>query len=350
MTKNQIFTSYILWFRVFTIILLVNFHIRGATAADVTWIGGNGKWSQGSNWDSGMEPEAGDNVFIGANDTVLLNTVSNAINFIGIENNALLTIEVGATLHVSNFLGVLPMGFLGAIGVKGSIVNDGQITLDSVSFDHGLYVRNIGDLRNNGTIIISGILSSAPLNLNALRLVGMMENFGSVNIDGKHSGSVLNVTGTLLNYHIIDIQEGSTGLRCSGFSRNEAGGTIDIRNCTNGCWNGGNFINDNFMSIDNSSVNGFQNIGTFENNGILTITSAIATSFIQVGLTAPHSFNTGLIQIEPGARGIHLDRGVFTNDALGEIQILGPATDYALEISPPATFTNDGILDIDLTP
>lgn len=104
----------------------------------VTWLGGSGNWSNGSNWCSGSVPAAGDNIVISSG-TVILDTDFTVAGSLTLSGLGSLTVKPGKTLTVSGTVDfgdqpvVLESNATGtaAIGtVSGTLLNAGNVTVE----------------------------------------------------------------------------------------------------------------------------------------------------------------------------------------------------------------------------
>ena len=311
------------------------------SATDVFWTGSNGKWAEGSNWSTGMEPQPGDDVFVIEADTIQINGITNSVNYLFISQNARLNIKMGSTLQVTN----TTSNYNRSIYVEGSIINNGTIVLDSIASRTGLYIDG-GVLTNLGTISIfgkSGMIGPC------FRIDGTLNNFGKIStISSAGHPNIRLDFGSIFNFDLIEIINGEEGLICNDFCRNESGGTINISSCSKGIVNMGTIINDNVMNVDSCNLEGINNQGSFSNSGAIFLSSNINCSYKQP-FNNTSMFNSGLIQIEkPITNGIVITYGDFINSTLGEIRIIGNPSGNFLDLRYPM-FVNDGLLEIDFT-
>ncbi len=106
-----------------------------AQAATVTWIGGSSRWDYGSNWDIGVQPAPGDNVYL---------TQSDATNRVVSYYNTLYP-------NATDILGSLTLNATGT----------GAMTLEQTSYAHPLYTTNeyIGTTGRGGYVQSLGVNS-----------------------------------------------------------------------------------------------------------------------------------------------------------------------------------------------
>jgi hypothetical protein len=104
----------------------------------VTWLGGSGNWSNGSNWCSGSVPAAGDNIVISSG-TVILDTDFTVAGSLTLSGLGSLTVKPGKTLTVSGTVDFGDQPVLlqsdatgtAAIGtVSGTLTNAGNVTVE----------------------------------------------------------------------------------------------------------------------------------------------------------------------------------------------------------------------------
>lgn len=177
--------------------LIAAFSITKLSAVTRTWVGGNGNWGAGSNWDTAA-PNTGDNVVF--NNTTVTNT--NNIN-----NLSIIGITFGTNAGAFNLSGnALTLG--STIG----LVNNNTTNIQTVSLGMTLTGATPFTTVTNGQTVITGALSGAgglsisgggTLSLNGADSYSGATNLaagtGTVNLNGTSSSSTFTIDGGRLN-------------------------------------------------------------------------------------------------------------------------------------------------------
>jgi hypothetical protein len=227
-------------------------------ADTITWVGGDGYWSEPTNWSSGTVPDSIDNIVIdgdsGITSSVILDTHFILEGSLSIKSDDNLLIEPGVSLS-SN---------LGIIYLTGTVVNDG-------GFSNNGTIENAGSLINNGTIENGGTIENYETS--TIENHGTIDNdsIGAINNDGIITNWVnIRNQGEISNNGYINFFYGE--ILNQGLITNN--GTIDNSEVINNYY----FIN-NYGTINNTvwgTINNehdinnydiFNNEGTINNGG-----------------------------------------------------------------------------------
>jgi hypothetical protein len=255
-----------------------------APAGTVTWTGPqSGSWATGSNWSGGVVPSAGDDVQLGAFDTIVnVPAVAGRVTGTG-------------TLRLLSFGGP-------------SLSLSGDSTLGGLAMGGGVFT-------SSATTVITGALSWHAGNINGL---GTTRVEGTATLD-LAGGSVLSAGHTL-------ILSGSTHARTDGFSGiNALGISSNARLVNAGTWL-------DQTSVDTTYTNPvFSGVGRFDNTGSFTKETATVTTFAQGVLFT----NSGVLDVNAGTLRL---AGSFSNQ--GRINVAsGAELDGTI-----ASFANAGTL------
>jgi len=194
-----------------------------AFAADINWIGGTGNWNEIGNWAGGMP---------GSSDDVLIDDGNLATSFVNLNTNAsigTLTLDTGDTLNINNSESLTVSG--------GSIVNNGEILINSTGSNTYLYISGETTLAGNGAVTmgpndsysnfraVSAVDSNLLINTSSHTIQGAGQ-FGSNYFSLDNQGTVTaNVDGSTLS---MDLREGAATRSNSGIFQAENGGTLNI--------------------------------------------------------------------------------------------------------------------------
>lgn len=265
--------------------LLPLLHAGQAQTATVSWVGpSGGNWLDAVNWSGGLLPAAGDDVQLGAFDTVIT-TPAGAGRVTGT-----------GTLRVFSFGG-------------STLALSGDSALGGLTMDGGSFA-------NSANTVIAGELNWRSGNFNGL---GTTRAQGSATLD-LAGGSVLGPGHTL-------ILSGSTRARADGAGFNGLGISSNARLVNAGTWL-------DQASAHTTYTNPFVFVGgqgSFDNAGSFTKETATVTTFAQGVLFN----NSGVVNVSAGTLRL---AGSFSNQGL--INVAGGAElDGAL-----ASFANAGTL------
>jgi hypothetical protein len=135
--------------RVLAVALLILSGSSSPLAASPTaWNGGAGSWSDSTLWSPNLVPGAGDDVFIdggksGTPSDVMVNAAAAGDN---------LTVNAGDRIAIANSNSLT----IGAAGVGGTLTNDCDITLESMSSVTSLILEEAVTLAGSGTLTFAG--------------------------------------------------------------------------------------------------------------------------------------------------------------------------------------------------
>ena len=300
-----------------------------------TWTGsgGDGQWSDGSNWSTGKEPGSGDNVCIQKSGAAVHMDVSDGI--------ANLTVGKGDSLALptvpdtNNGLGIL----------GSSIVNDGQISL---AYDANTNTGDVLSLNSGITVTLSGSGSLTMSNTNQNSIGGndtllnksKIQGAGSIDmtinnaskgvIDANQSGAQVVVgrnqgQGSSSNAGLMEATNGGQ-LVMGSLTLNNVGGTIKASG------------KNSYVQLEGEGQGGETFIGgtwTTANGGAVQL---IDTSVLLDGTNGNTITNSGTMQLVDGAShpGGNF-QGVVNNT--GTIQILSRGNQVGVGIPGGQTWT-----------
>lgn len=360
-------------------VALVLFNTSPLLSADITWIGGNGHWSNPSNWDLDRIPERQDRVFVPEGEIRHATGTATQIEFLKLERGAYIMIETGSNMVLSGYNSLAAIENHGTMDVQGELliyriyggasglINYGQfevkqggdLTIESV--DHAGII-NEGDIYNLGSFTISGTGDNCITNQGKLDNSGPMLLLGSENAWNnaiRNSGTILNRTlgyievpqgyygisnsslaNHFKNWGKINIKNTIwAGLISSSLFTNYAAGTITMNNAAmtvkrDVFVNNGNII----VAGGTGSYNAIYSEGYLENNGSIR---AIGNAEGGIRLTYSSGVtlrNNGYILIEDnGPYSIHLNNGVLENGPNGYME-------FSKGITGGADMVNEGIV------
>ena len=328
--------------------VLINIFIVTYSFSQVTWIGGQGKWSEASKWSTGAVPKSSDEVIIFGTDVeVSIENLNVNIKrlFIGLE--AQLEIETNGTLLISG------ADFNGLDCVSCTLINNGDIEIVNAGNDgFALIVSNGGSmpiLTNNGSIHIQG-----SGNRGFFSNQGIFDNDGDIISESNEnhgfefdlsSGEHIN-TGTLISR---DNEE--TGMVVGDVEDFANGGSILISNSgRDGLESSANFRNGRTIEITDSDGVGL-NLrpgGNFENRFDL---AEITIDRSRIGILMYMSDlenRTAIIRVnDASTEAIELiGNSEYSSDALSELYINNSS--LAIRAAGDSYFYSDGgLIDID---
>ena len=255
-------------------------------------VGGTVNWNTASNWIGGV-PDATKTVTIyTCNTCPRINTTGNQSKFVQVYAGGELTIGVGGELTIQN---------PGGPGLK----------------THATSQVNVNQ---GGSLAIQNFWGEG------LAIGGMLQNSGTISINGGHTGIAVSAGASFTNNI-----NGTTTV--TGYSLNYA------------MTSSGTVMNNGMLSLDDANNDGInQPVGTFTNgvNGTLNITKTGVNGIFSKGTFN----NNGTLNIENGLNGIYAIFSNFNNNAGGKLNISGSMFLNTGIYVNPGTFKNAGEISI----
>jgi hypothetical protein len=291
-----------------------------ASAEDVSWLAPvNGNWSDGTKWDVGHAPVAGDRVFITVPGmyTVTLNTAPATLQamHIGSSGPDGITLSLaGRTLTSSGVVAVNPGGM---------VAGNGSVNVGAT----GLLRLNGGTLQLNGNIEVSGAVEYAggsitgpgrfQISSGSLALIAPLQNSVTLYIyDSSVSGMTLTNSGTLLGAFVarflcpvVNATDGllsvETGNGASDYRFENVEGLVNMGTITAGSSGNGS----NTITVPNGP---FTNQGMFNTRdsrgGPIVVTAELIN---EPGATFENTPGVGARLLLGRAGAHHVNRGTF---------------------------------------
>ena len=219
--------------------------------AAVSWVGGSGSWSTGSNWSTGSVPGAGDDVTIDKDNVTVTLDVTTTINSLTIGDDVSGARKSGITLLFSG---------TNSLTVNGTIVVNRPQTNSTT----------------NTITVGAGTLSAASITINGAsntRVGSVTVSTGTINVTGDITfvGTAANARLTSAGASMINVG-GNFG---SGGTFSAGTGTVNFKG--SGSQTIGSYTYNNVTIASTSSANSAGNItinGTFTVNGLFTPAAA----------------------------------------------------------------------------
>ena len=292
------------------------FFLISVSADAINWIGGNGLWKDGANWNTGTVPGPGDDVYIG----------SGNVEISDIAFAARVSVAPGAVLNITS-AGELIVEYAGEnifLYIQGDLKIDGQVHLKSygvnASVSYHVMIRPSGILDNNGYINIHGNETGTGINLSS---GGQFINQGLVEIENVGIG--LRLYDDFHNYGDLFLGELSLfGITCYDVIINE--GSIQLEDIyLSGIGNHGAIENKGDISIDNTGTQGIRNEdgASFINHPNGNVYIQHADSYALYNFDNGNFHNQGDLSINHNhitASAIN-NAGAFTNYSTGEVNV-----------------------------
>ena len=249
------------------VILIVLFLSAAAMAQDVFWTNtAGGNWSDGANWNTGLAPQAGDNVFItepgtytvtldaDADITSLTVGAASGTQTLSSSSRAL-TLGTASTVNANGVVDLSATTLTGA----GTLDNSGTINLFAnntvaAPIDNGgtINVRNVGNAINGALTTRTGsLIEINNFNLNAhaaLTVANGFTNDGTIKLRGDRANNAYTQTLTVSSGAIVNaagatiVNEGPYGARTINAAIDNQG-TIQVTGSRDLAVNGAAFIN-----------------------------------------------------------------------------------------------------------
>jgi fibronectin-binding autotransporter adhesin len=306
----------------------------------VTWIStSSGDWADGSNWSSGSQPGAGDDVVIDQPGVTVTHSSGND-SVHSLTNSADLLVAGGsigfATTCTNDGLIELSgkSGFITALG-GGTLVNAADGTIHTLVGDGGSRTIN-SQLDNEGTISVDGPLdvnvgpNYADVNNGTITVSGGDASFGGFDSTSKftNAGTMFIDANRTLSIGINDMQ----------FSEADGGsvtgtGTLHL-NRTAATFSGD--FNTNGVNLF------FENAMTYKSSGTLTISADSTLTLFREPTVNAAVENAGTIV----AKGSPSITGAFTSDAGSTVQVLGNFWTFGSTLKLTGDFTNHGLIQL----
>ena len=325
-----------------------------AIAALITWDGGGvtNNWSEASNWDGDVLPNAADDVFLPPGNAVVLD-MSATIRSLSVDNAEF---EIGTISHLV---------------ISGSIGNSLECDSSNVTIAGRLSIELFGNkalvlggttvLTNNDSLFIKAsqitaveILVDATLNNSGyfevdsadtgVRVLGELNNYGELFVTAAFYGGTIQAgidiedPGTVHNHPAASMAFSNPGAKSLGIA------------------NGGQLTNDGYIKMCDMKNGGISSDGLIENNDTIEISTL--DSLFGSGSTAILNYGSG--QINNNGEGIILlsnigddnersvlNYAVFNN--IGELHFLFGEVKQVIEndgIFGTAAFYNHGLINI----
>lgn len=304
------------------------------SADAINWIGGNGTWKDGANWNTGTVPGPGDDVYIG----------SGNVEISDIAFAARVSVAPGAVLNITS-TGELIVDYAGEnmfLYIEGDLKIDGQVHLKSYGasdiISYYINIRPSGTIENSGYIGIIGNETGTGV---SLRSGGHFMNRGLVEIENVWSGFW--AAGFVYNDGDLVISEiDRFGITCYGEIQNE--GTIQLEDIyLSGIGNHGAIENKGEISIDHTGTQGIRNEdgASFINHPNGDVYIQHADSYALYNFDNGNFHNQGDLSINHNhitASAIN-NAGVFSNYHTGEVNV---NFTHRYGISNGGTYVNNG--------
>jgi hypothetical protein len=278
-------------------------------AATVTWMGGNGSWSDASQWDAGYVPDGGDDVIIPSG-TVTLSNYEGFARSVEVQTAGRLYIYNGSLLNIAGAVDNPGLHNMGRVYVWGKMqINDIQTTSNN-NLGHGIQNDYVMYFFSSAYVAVFECEDQGIQNDPSASFwnFGSMEIFevGRHNIDNeglfRNSGKLnLSANTTFPNYGVANSDRFWNYSSGSIIVNGGGGGAFANSNSNSHLKNYGSFI------VKNSAGSGFSTGGVIDNfSGGFMQASNCGSSGIYIN-TSGQLINHGDIQsLNAGFAGIYV--------------------------------------------